>query len=211
MLPWSGKAGGSAPGDRVHARIPAAATAPAFPGERVSEWLARLFLYNRRMSEPSSIEGRLGALLRTAGLTLATAESCTGGRIADRITNIPGASEYFLGGFVAYAYEAKVAELGVSWDTLRGHGAVSKATVLEMARGARLALGASLALAVTGIAGPGGGLAHKPVGTTWIGLASETGEWAREFRFRGDRTTNKSSAADEGLQLVLDFLERRLH
>jgi PncC family amidohydrolase len=153
-----------------------------------------------------SLESRIGILLRQRNLTLATAESCTGGLIADRITDIPGASEYFVGGVVAYAYEAKVALLHVSWDTLRAHGAVSRETVIEMARGVRTALGADLAVSVSGIAGPGGGLPEKPVGTTWIGLSATDGDWARKFIWSGDRRANKQASADAALQFVLDYL-----
>ena len=162
------------------------------------------------MSSPTSLDVQVAALLRGRRLKLATAESCTGGLIADHITNIPGSSDYFVGGVVAYAYEAKVAVLGVSWDTLRAHGAVSRQTVLEMARGAQAALGADLVLAATGIAGPGGGLPHKPVGTTWIGLIAGEQEWAREFHFAGNRLENKEAAAVEGLRLLLSYLEGNL-
>ena len=162
------------------------------------------------MTSPVSIEMRLGTLLRQHGLTITTAESCTGGLIANRITDVPGSSDYFVGGFVAYAYEAKVALLGVSWDTLRAYGAVSRQTVLEMARGARLALNASLAISVSGIAGPAGGLPEKPVGTTWIGLTTKDGEWARRFLFSGDRLQNKMSSADEALQMLVDYLEGKV-
>jgi PncC family amidohydrolase len=157
------------------------------------------------MSE--SPESRIGILLRGRGLKLATAESCTGGLIADRITDIPGSSDYFVGGVVAYAYEAKVALIHVSWDTLRAHGAVSRETVIEMARGVRTALGADLAVSVSGIAGPGGGLPDKPVGTTWIGLSATDGDWARKFVWNGDRRANKESSADAALQFVLDYLD----
>ena len=102
----------------------------------------------------NSSEIVVGQLLKEKGLTLATAESCTGGLIADRITNVPGSSEYFRGGVVAYAYEAKVALLDVSWDTLRTCGAVSKETVIEMARGVRIALGADLASQSVGLPVP---------------------------------------------------------
>jgi PncC family amidohydrolase len=156
------------------------------------------------------LEFEIGGLLRARGVRLATAESCTGGLIADRITDVPGSSDYFLGGFVAYAYEAKVAALGVSWDTLRAHGAVSRQTVLEMARGARKALGADLAVSVSGIAGPGGGLPNKPVGTTWFGLVAVDGEWTQHLRFEGDRRQNKSSSAEAALQMLVDYLQGRL-
>lgn len=148
----------------------------------------------------------VGRLLRERGLKLALAESCTGGLLGDRITNIPGSSEYFLGGVVAYAYSAKVNLLGVSWDTLNSKGAVSQATVLEMARGARRVFGADIAASISGIAGPGGGTVDKPVGTTWIGLAAPDGERAERFQFSGTREQNKASAAEAALQTVLDYL-----
>ena len=157
-----------------------------------------------------SLETQIGHLLQKRGLTLALAESCTGGLVGSRITDIPGSSEYFLGGVVAYAYEAKAALLGVAWDTLNMQGAVSRETVLEMARGARKAFGSGIAASVSGIAGPGGGTLDKPVGTTWIAIVSPDGEWTREFRFSGDREQNKSSASDAAMQLLLDYLEGRL-
>ncbi len=159
---------------------------------------------------PKIKEVLLGQLLQERGLKLATAESCTGGLIADRITNVPGSSEYFLGGIVAYAYEAKVALLGVSWATLQKYGAVSREIVLEMARGARRALRADLAVSVSGIAGPGGGLPDKPVGTTWVGLSTSDGDWARKFVWEGDRLQNKALSVEAALQLVLDYLEDNL-
>lgn len=154
----------------------------------------------------NSLEIHIGNLLRQKGWRLATAESCTGGLIGHRITDIPGSSDYYLGGVVAYAYEAKVAVLGVSWETLQAHGAVSRETVLEMARGARKLLGADLAVSVSGIAGPGGATPDKPVGTTWFGLSTAEGEWARIYRFPGDRAQNKASSAQFALQFVLDAL-----
>ena len=156
------------------------------------------------------IEIILGDLLCQRKLTLATAESCTGGLVASRITDVAGSSGYFLGGIVAYAYEAKVALLDVSWDTLQAYGAVSKETVIEMARGARTALGADIAISVSGIAGPGGEMPGKPVGTTWVGLSTATRDWARKFVWDGGRLKNKSLSADAALQFVLDYLEDRL-
>ena len=155
-------------------------------------------------------EELLGNAFHRRGLKLATAESCTGGLIADRITNVPGSSEYFLGGIVAYAYEAKVALLGVSWDMLQKYGAVSREIVIVMARGARTALGSDIAVSVSGIAGPGGGLPDKPVGTTWIGLSTADGDWARKFVWDGNRLQNKALSAEAALQLVLDYLEGNL-
>ena len=156
------------------------------------------------------LEVKIRDILRSRGLTLATAESCTGGMLANRITNVPGSSEYFRGGVVAYAYEAKVALLKVSWDTLRAYGAVSQETIIEMARGARMALGADIAVSVSGIAGPGGGMPDKPVGTTWIGLSTTEGDWARNFVWDGDRAQNKVYSAEAALQLIADYLEGSL-
>jgi PncC family amidohydrolase len=163
---------------------------------------------NAGMSIP--IEQTIGTLLRARGLKLATAESCTGGLVADYMTNVPGSSDYFLGGVIAYAYEAKVALLHVSWDTLRQSGAVSRETVLEMARGVRTALSADLGVSVSGIAGPGGGLPDNPVGTTWIGLSASDGDWTRKFIWSGERRSNKQSSAQAALQLVLDYLNKKL-
>ena len=158
----------------------------------------------------NSVEVQIGHLLRKRELKLALAESCTGGQIGDRITNVPGSSEYFLGGIVAYAYEAKVALLGVSWDTLNTKGAVSQETVLEMARGARRILNTNIAVSVTGIAGPGGGTPEKPVGTVWIGLVAKEGEWTRLFQFSGNREQNKISSANAALQMLLDYLQDQI-
>ncbi len=158
-----------------------------------------------------SIEEQVGALLRQKNYLLATAESCTGGLLGHRITDIPGSSVYYVGGVVAYAYEAKVALLHVSWDTLQQHGAVSRETVLEMAQGARKALNATLAISVSGIAGPGGGMPGKPVGTTWFGLAAPEGVWARVHQFEGDRVQNKQSSAQAAFQFLLDYLQASPH
>ncbi|HJR80409.1 MAG TPA: CinA family protein [Anaerolineales bacterium] len=158
----------------------------------------------------NSLEIQVGQILRERTLKLSLAESCTGGLIGDRITNISGSSEYFLGGVVAYAYEAKVALLGVSWDTLNAKGAVSGETALEMARGVRNKLNSDIAVAVTGIAGPGGGTAEKPVGTTCIALVAWQGEWTQSFRFLGNREENKASSANAALQMLLDYLQGKL-
>jgi PncC family amidohydrolase len=156
-----------------------------------------------------SLEAQIGELLLHQELKLALAESCTGGLVGNRITDVPGSSEYFLGGVVSYSYEAKVNLLKVSWETLNSTGAVSRETVIEMARGARELLNADIALSVSGIAGPGGGTVEKPVGTTWIGLATQDGELARMFQFSGDRVQNKSYAAQAALQMLLDYLQGR--
>jgi PncC family amidohydrolase len=155
-----------------------------------------------------SLETQVGRLLHEYGLKLVLAESCTGGLLGSRITDVPGSSEYFLGGVVAYAYEAKVTLLNVSWDTLNTKGAVSRETVLEMARGIRDAMKADIAVSVSGIAGPGGGTPEKPVGTTWIGLVTAEGEWAQIFYFTGDREANKKFAAEAALKMLLDYLQK---
>lgn len=157
-----------------------------------------------------TLELRIGKILSQTRLTLAAAESCTGGLVASRITDVPGSSAYFLGGIVSYSNEAKASLLGVSWDTLNIKGAVSQETVIEMAYGARKTLGADIAVSVSGIAGPGGGTPDKPVGTVWIGLATPGGEEARRFIWDGDRIRNKYLSSEAALQFVLDYLEGRL-
>jgi nicotinamide-nucleotide amidase len=153
------------------------------------------------------LEERIGELLRKRSLKLATAESCTGGLIASRITDIPGSSAYFLGGVVAYANQVKLDLLGVPPGMLAQFGAVSEQTVLEMARGVRSLLRADIGLSVSGIAGPGGGTPEKPVGTVWIGLSMQNGEQARLFHFRGARLQNKASAAQAALEWLLETLK----
>lgn len=149
----------------------------------------------------------IGNILRARGLKLVTAESCTGGLVGSRITDVPGSSEYFLGSIVAYAYEVKAALLGVPWETLNTFGAVSRETVLAMAHGALKQLEGDVAISVSGIAGPGGGTPEKPVGTTWIGLVAPDGEWAQVFHFSGNREENKSYSAAAALEMLLDYLQ----
>ncbi|WP_140908947.1 CinA family protein [Cognatiluteimonas lumbrici] len=148
-----------------------------------------------------------GASLLKARLTLVTAESCTGGWIAKAVTDIAGSSAWFDCGMAAYSYEAKQALLGVRPETLEQHGAVSRETVLEMVSGALVHSGAGIAVAVTGIAGPGGGTEDKPVGTVWIGWKRRGGyPTARAFHFEGDRDAVRRqtvAAALEGLGTVL--------
>lgn len=158
-----------------------------------------------------SLEIKVGDLLRQRNLSLALAESCTGGLIGNRITNVPGSSEYFAGGIVAYSYEAKARLLGVSWDTLNSVGAVSSETVLEMAHGAKKLMDADIAVSVSGIAGPGGGTEEKPVGTVWVALVANDGEWSQVFHFDGDRDQNKADSADAALQVLMDYLQGKLH
>ncbi|GAB4464781.1 MAG: hypothetical protein Kow0070_26830 [Anaerolineales bacterium] len=157
------------------------------------------------------LEVEVGRLLSARRLRLGLAESCTGGLVGHRITNVPGSSEYFTGGAVSYSYEAKVAMLGVSWDTLNTFGAVSRETVLEMARGVKKLLDVDIAVSISGIAGPGGGTAEKPVGTTWIALVAADGEWTRKFQFQGDREQNKAASAEAALQMLLDYLSGNIN
>lgn len=156
------------------------------------------------MDEP--LEVTVGKLLRRNGMRLAVAESCTGGLVGHRITNVSGSSTYYMGSVTAYAYEAKVRLLGVRWATLEKFGAVSKETVLEMARGVRRALAADIGIAISGIAGPGGGTPEKPIGLTWIGLSAAAVDEAWERILPGDRLAVKEQAAEAALRLLVEYL-----
>ncbi|HLF90558.1 MAG TPA: CinA family protein [Anaerolineales bacterium] len=153
------------------------------------------------------LEVQMGELLRARKRTLVTAESCTGGLIGHLLTNVPGSSEYYTGGVVAYAYEAKVVLLGVTWETLEKYGAVSEEVALAMARGVRAALNGDIGVAVTGIAGPGGGMPNKPVGLTWIAISAPDGDWAKRFVWNGDREGNKMCSARAALEMVVEYLQ----
>lgn len=156
------------------------------------------------------IEVKVGRLLREKGLTLAVAESCTGGLVGHLLTNVSGSSDYFRGGVVAYAYGAKERLLGVRHKTLYDFGAVSEQTAREMARGARSALSADIGLSVTGIAGPGGGMPDKPVGLTWAAVSARDGYWVERNVWDGDRDGNKSASAVGALALLLKVLEMEI-
>lgn len=160
------------------------------------------------MSESFStpLEIQVGQALAAHGLTLATAESCTGGLIGHLLTNIPGSSSYYLGGVISYANEVKQQVLGVPVEILVLYGAVSEQTALEMARGVRVLLQADLGVAVTGIAGPGGGTPEKPVGTTWVAVSTPWGDQAQKYTWTGDRLENKAASAVAALELVLSAL-----
>ena len=156
-----------------------------------------------------TVEEAIGALLAEQGLSLVTAESCTGGLMAHRITNVPGSSAYYLGGFVAYAYEAKEELLGVKHETLLAHGAVSEETALEMARGVRQRLGAEVGVSITGIAGPAGGMPGKPVGLTYVALAAPDAELCERHVWQGDRLANKEQSVEAAFRLLLTYLQKR--
>lgn len=153
------------------------------------------------------LEVVIGEMLRRQGLRLAVAESCTGGLVGHRITNVPGSSTYYMGSVTAYAYEAKVRLLGVRWETLEKYGAVSQETVLEMAYGVRHALAADIGLSISGIAGPGGGTVEKPVGLAWIGLSARGVDEAWSHIWQGDRLQVKEQSAQEALRRLADYLE----
>jgi nicotinamide-nucleotide amidase len=148
-------------------------------------------------------------LCRERSLTVATAESCTGGLVAVRLTSVPGSSAVFLGGIVAYANEAKESLLGVPAELLAAHGAVSAETAVAMAHGARERLGTDLAVSVTGIAGPGGGTPEKPVGLVHLCAAGPHGERSREFVVTGDRDTVRRRAAVGALHLLRALVTAR--
>jgi len=153
-----------------------------------------------------TMESVVGELLRKQGLSISTAESCTGGLIAERITDVPGSSEYFHGSVVAYSNEAKISLLGVPANLIEEHGAVSDPVVRAMAEAAREKFDCDLAVATTGISGPGGGTAEKPVGLVWIALASGTGTHVDSFVFPVDRSRHRALTA----QVALDWIRRSL-
>lgn len=153
-------------------------------------------------SEDDSLESVTGTLLKTRGETLATAESCTGGNIAHRFTAMPGASEYFKGGVVAYSNEVKIALLGVDPESLNRYGAVSQSVAEQMAEGVRRATGATYGISTTGIAGPTGGTPEKPVGTVWMAVATPNGVFSRRMVFGSVRSQNIERASSNCINLL---------
>lgn len=184
-------------GDLADARQALAAAA-----ERLAERLG----HAAYTTENVSLADVVGEMLRRRSLSLAVAESCTGGLLGKRLTDRPGASDFFLGGVISYADAAKVRLLDVSADTLAREGAVSRASALEMAEGVRRRFGADAAIAITGIAGPSGGSAAKPVGTVWLAASVRDDVVARQRLFGGSRDEIRQRAA----QAALDLLRRRL-
>ena len=155
------------------------------------------------------LEAVVGDWLRAQGLTLSVAESCTGGLLGHRLTNVAGSSDYFAGGVMAYSYEAKERLLGVPHQMLETYGAVSEKTAAEMARGMRRVLQTGVSLAITGIAGPGGGMPDKPVGLVYIALSAEDHDECRRFVWDGDREQNKALSAQAALEMLAEYLRRR--
>jgi len=168
--------------------------------EPLQEWL-----YGR---DERGVEEHVLELCRARGLTVATAESCTGGLVAARLTSIPGSSDVVLGGLVAYANEVKERELGVPAALLVEHGAVSAQVAEAMARGARDRLRADVAVSVTGVAGPGGGTDEKPVGLVYCHASGPDGELGREFNFPGDRAAIRARSVVIALHLVRTLLTK---
>lgn len=153
-----------------------------------------------------TLESLIGARLRARGWRLAVAESCTGGLLGHRLTEVAGSSDYFLGGVIAYANAVKTALLGVRPETLETWGAVSPQTALEMAEGVRQLTGATVGLSATGIAGPGGGTPLKPVGLVYLGLAAPGERRVWRHVWSGDRTANKAASAQAALEQLAAFL-----
>lgn len=159
------------------------------------------------MSHIDELSVRLGAACRAASVKVATAESCTGGGVAEAITRTPGSSQWFEGGIVAYANEGKMSVLGVSADTLAAHGSVSEAVAGEMARGALARTGADFGVGVTGIAGPDGATADKPVGLVWIAWAGRHGViHTLGERFEGDRAAVRRQAIEAALEGLIRLI-----
>ncbi|MGL1932078.1 MAG: CinA family nicotinamide mononucleotide deamidase-related protein [Desulfotalea sp.] len=153
-----------------------------------------------------SMERIVGRKLANLKMKLAVAESCTGGLVSQLITDIPGSSDYFLGGVVSYDNSLKTSILGVSEDLIKEHGVVSRQVAKSMAVGIVEKTGADVGLAVTGIAGPGGGSDAKPVGTVYIGVSTPQGDWASKFNFDGDRKQIREQAAQNGLDILRRYL-----
>ena len=157
-----------------------------------------------------AIAVRIGERLRQLGLSVATAESCTGGLVSSLLTDVAGSSDYFVGGAVTYANLAKERVLGVDAAVLAAHGAVSPEVAAQMARQVRRLLASDIGVAVTGIAGPGGGTPDKPVGLTYIHLSAADAEWGERHLWQGDRLANKQQSAAAVLALLLRYVERQV-
>ena len=158
------------------------------------------------MDEDRRPEEEIGPLLRGRNATLCVAESCTGGLVAHRITNVSGSSDYFEMGIISYSNRSKVELLGVPEGDIDQYGAVSHQVAKEMVRGIRSKVKTDIGLATTGIAGPLGGTRETPVGTVFIGLDHEGGTEVREFHFRGNREEIKEKASQKGLEMLMDYL-----
>jgi PncC family amidohydrolase len=154
----------------------------------------------------AALASRVGQLLRQKGLTVSVAESCTGGRLVDRITDVPGSSDYFLGGVISYSNAAKEDLLGVERAVLASKGAVSREVALQMASGVRRRLRTDIGVGVTGIAGPTGGSRAKPVGLVFIAVSSETNAICVKYVFNGSRSSIKRQSTEEAVRMLQDFI-----
>lgn len=157
-----------------------------------------------------SPEEQIGGILRRLGITLATAESCTGGLVAHLITRIPGASDYFVGGVVSYSNSIKEQVLGVPAEILAHQGAVSPECALAMAQGVRRLMGAGIAVSTTGIAGPAGGSPEKPVGLVYIAVSGPRGDKVERLQWQGGREENIESSARRALEMLLGELQEEI-
>lgn len=155
-----------------------------------------------------TMEEEIAEMLTMKGLTLAVAESCTGGLLSHQITNIPGSSSFYQGGAVAYSNVAKIEVIGVTQECIRNHGSVSERTALAMARGVMNTFSADIGIGMTGIAGPGGGTDDKPVGLVFIAISELENESVKKFQFSGSRTEIKDQAVKEALRMCKEFLEQ---
>lgn len=155
----------------------------------------------------TSLEEQVGESLRRIGRTVATAESCSGGLISHRITNVSGSSSYFMGGVVTYSNKAKMELLGVAKPLLEEQGAVSEQVAREMAEGARERFATDYAVACTGVAGPTGGTKEKPVGTVYVAVAAPGGTQVERCHFEGDREEIKQRTADRALAMLLESIQ----
>jgi len=164
----------------------------------------------------AELEAEIARLIRECqvktgkSLTIGSVESATGGRIADRITNVPGSSDYFKGSVVAYSDEVKIALLGLKKATIENYGAVSEQTALEMAQGGRKLLDVDICVSDTGIAGPSGDTPEKPLGLFYLGLATKDEGLSQKHVFPGNREKNKRDAAEAALKMLKQYLLRRV-
>jgi len=154
------------------------------------------------------LEVLIGDLLRERGWTLSIAESCTGGLICDRITDVSGSSDYFMGGMVNYSNESKAKHLGIPLDYIRKHGAVSPQVAKKMAQGVQKTFNTTFGLSTTGVAGPIGGTKRSPVGRVFIGIAKGNRTWVKKLDLKGSRREIKRKATEKGLQF---FYEKLIH
>lgn len=181
------------------AKSPAKAAALINGAEKIIRKSAGKYIYG---DDERSIEATLGTMLKKRRLTISAAESCTGGLILSKLTDIPGSSDYVMDGIVSYADKAKIRLLGVNPRDIKKYGAVSKTVAIQMAKGIRKRSGTDIGISATGIAGPGGARKNKPVGLVWIGYSDKTITFAKDFIFTKDRLRNKDAMAKMALEVV---------